>query len=82
MIPMQAKMQPTKQPTILIVGIERNPPTPKPFKRFLYTSFLSPMNKFMGYLVRLVSGSKTEFMGCYSFPVKFMGYCIGEQNDF
>jgi len=45
--------QPTTQPTILIVGAEQNPLTPKPFKRFLSLPSLSPMNKFMGYFWEL-----------------------------
>ena len=42
-----------KQPTISIVGVEQNPLTPKPFKRFLSLPSLSPMNKFMGYFWEL-----------------------------
>jgi len=42
-----------EQPTISIVGVEQNPLTPKPFKRFLSLPSLSPMNKFMGYFWEL-----------------------------
>lgn len=52
----------TRQPTILIVGMKRNPQAVKPFKRFLSTPPFSPMN---------------EFMGCCSSPDKFICYQIG-----
>ncbi len=67
MRPMQAKMQ----PTISIVGVKRNPQAVKPFKRFIFHHFFSPMNKFMGYWSRSVAEYVNKSMGC----------CIGEQNE-